>query len=428
MRQTTARARAGWTIADQTASSFGNAALSLLVATTVSPATFGVFAICFSIYGFVLGVGQSLAGQVMAIRYATNLEGQRFVVASGRAAGAAVALGAAVGVLLVPCALLAGAHLRNPLLCVGFALPVVLLQDTYRSIFVVRGTPRQAFVNDALWTAMQLVGVVVLRWSGHGSLSLYLVAWGVSGLLAAALAARQAGQRPALTSAWAFVKEHRDLSTPLLGQWIAQIGSAQIAFLVIAAFGSYGAVGAIRGAQTLLGPVNILAFGLMSFAVPELARGQLLGSALRRAAVGIGMAVAALNLIWGVVLLLAPPFLGRTLLGPTWDQARGALPGLIVFGCLGGLTLGCSAVFRALDQARRSLLLSAILGPLTILSGGFGVVIDGSEGAAWAFAAAAALMVVPTWVTLKRAVAAGRSPRGRGGGPLVIAAQGCTEG
>jgi hypothetical protein len=54
------------------------------------------------------------------------------------------------------------------------------------------------------------------------------------------------------------------------------------------------------------------------------------------------------------------------LLGETWAGARAALPGMVVFTCAIGATVGAAAVFRAVDQTRYIFYCSAVLGPLML--------------------------------------------------------------
>ena len=401
----TARSRMLWTLADQTVSSLGNATLSVLVAHAVSSRSFGVFAVVFSAYGFILGIAQAIAGQVVAIRFSGS--GRTSERAYENAAAAATGLGIACGVVITATAFFTSGTTRAALIVLGVFLPVVLLQDTWRAIFVVRMTPRDAFVNDCVWTVLQIALIAFLIHDAQSSPQWYLAAWGVTAVPAAALGVRQARLRPRITGTARFVMTHRGLSSSLFGQWVALLGCAQIAFVLIGALGGYSAVGAVRASQVLLGPLNILAFGLVMFAVPEISRTQTAPSRLVRLAVGMGCGLAALDLAWGLVLLLIPDSVGRTLLGPTWSGTQEVLPGMIVFTCCSALTVGCTAVFRALDRTVHALVLSAVLGPLILGMSVVGVRLDGGRGAAWGFALAAAVMIAPSWLVMRRAVRIG---------------------
>ena len=399
--------RTTWIMADQAVSSLSNAALTLVVARTVAPEEFGAFALAFSIYSFCVAVSQALAGQVVMIRYSAEPAAVRLRAAAA-AGGTALALGGMAAVVLVGVAVAVDMPLRGVLLALAVLFPTLLLQDTWRTVFVSRGTPRQAFVNDAVWVALQVVAIGALIVGGVGSAVAYTLAWGGAAAGAAAYGVLQVGTRPRIAATRRFVVDHRDISGPSVAHAVSILGANQIAFVLVAAFGAIEVVGALRGALTLLGPLNIVGFALGTFAVPEIVRLDLGTRGLVLTALGISAVLVVVDLAWGGVLLLVPADIGRQVLGETWPAARAALPGMITFTAAIGATTGAMAVMRALARTRYVFWNSAMLSPLVIACSVVGVQLAMERGAAWGLAVAALAVIGPTWWLLARAVRLGR--------------------
>jgi hypothetical protein len=130
-----------------------------------------------------------------------------------------------------------------------------------------------------------------------------------------------------------------------------------------------------------------------SFAVPEMVRRRLDRRQLQLAALALSVGLVLVDALWGGLLLLLPQEAGVALLGETWASARDALPGMVVFTCAIGATVGAAAVFRAVDQTRYIFYCSAALGPLMLGLSVAGQLLAGSQGAAWGFALAAVLVI-----------------------------------
>ncbi|WP_380166000.1 hypothetical protein [Jannaschia sp. R86511] len=396
-------------MADQAVSSLANAALSIVVARTVSPTEYGAFALAFSVYTLAVAVSQAVSGQVVMIRYSAATGAERTRVAAA-AAGTSVVLGLVSAVLVAAVALPLGLPLNQVLLATGVLLPALMLQDTWRTVFVSRGEPKQAFANDLLWTVLQAVLISVLLLLSVGQAYWYVLAWGASAAVAAAWGVRQARAVPALGATRAFVVDHRDVAVPSVANAVAILGATQVAFVAMAAVASVETVGAIRAAQTLLGPLNIVGFALSSFAVPEIVRHDLSRRGHTVVALVLSGVLVVVDLAWGAVLLLLPDPVGEQLLGETWGAAREALPGLVAFTACIGATVGATAVMRALARASYAFWVSAMLGPLVIVLSVLGAWRYAETGAAWGLATAAALSIVPAWWLLLRAARLGRAP------------------
>lgn len=398
--------RAFWITADQAVSSMANAALSIVIANRVSAIQFGAFALAFSVYSLVVALTQSVGAQPVVVRYAASGRSAHSR-ASGAAAGLTLLIGTVTGVLVAVISLFLDMSLRGSLAAVAVLLPALVLQDLWRSVFISRGTPRQAFANDLLWALLQVAFLAALVLTDSRSAAAYVLAWGLAALVAAVVGVAQSGVRPQVRGAVTFLLDHREVSLPGVANAAAILGATQLAFVLIASLGSVQDVGALRAAQTLLGPLNILGFAVSSFAIPEVVRRDLGRKGLLLVGWGMGVLLLLVDLTWGGVLVVMPEAWGRALLGQSWQSGRDALPGMIAFTAVIGLTAGTTAIMRATNRAVLAFWTSALLGPLVIVGSVIGVLNGGAAGAAWGFAAAAGLSVVPCGIFLARAARLG---------------------
>jgi O-antigen/teichoic acid export membrane protein len=392
-----AAGRAVWNLIDQIISSVTNAALSFLVARSVSDTAFGGFAVAFTVFALLVGAIRAGATSPLGIRFADR-DPSTFRRAAASATGTAAAVGLVAGAGCVVAGIAIGGVSGPALLALGVVLPGLLVQESWRQVFFAQGRPAAAALNDVVWGVAQFAAVAALLLTGHGTVGPLILAWGGAAAAAAVLGARQARTVPALRRARSWLREHRDLTGYTVAEFATLQGVQQAALLVIATIGSLEAIGALRGVQVLLGPATILGTATLNFTIPEFARRR--GSLTRRqwvtSALGTSTVIAVLTASWGVLFLLAPGEVGHALLGPTWPDTSSILwP--TVLGQIGAtLGVGPAALLYAMDRARVTLLVHSVYAPLVFIGGIGGVLLGGAFGAACGFAAAFWL-VLPLW-------------------------------
>lgn len=394
--------RLSWGLADQAASSMTNFAVGIYVARSLGLAAFGAFSLAWVTYGVVLSVSRGLATDPLVVRFSGVPEASwRGAVA--RSSGTSLGVGAAIGVPCLLIGLTVGGHVGLAFAALGVMLPGLLLQDAWRYSFFAAGAGQKAFVNDVVW-GLALVPAMVV--AAHvGSVAAFVLAWGGSATVAAGYGCFQSGIRPRLTGARRWLREHRDLGSRYLVENVSLSGASQLRAYGLGAIVGVGAVGAIRGAELLLGPFLAVLMGLSLVTVAEAAR------VLRRAPHRLGMfclllggAQAVAALLWGAALLLMPERLGELVLGDVWSSASE----LIVPATLGvagaGLGTGAAAGLRALGAARRSLR-SQLFASTCYVGGGLGgAVVAGTVGSAWGVAAATVCSSAVWWLHLRIAL------------------------
>jgi O-antigen/teichoic acid export membrane protein len=397
--------RLAWGIADQALSSVTNFGLAVLAARTLSAQEFGAFTLAFTAYTFALGISRASASEPLVMRFSgeTVAAWRRAV---GLSAGAVLILGVVGGVSSLAVGLVAGGTLGEALIVSGLALPFLLVQDHWRFAFFADGRGHLSFANDLAWAFIQFpVLLILVLVTDSPAVGWLLLAWGGAAGVAAVLGALQAGVTPKVGRALWWWREQRDIVPRILGEFFAVTGGSNLALFGIAAVGGLSAVGAIRGAQVLMGPVTVLILGVSIVAIPEsvvsLKRSP---SSLRRRSVVFSCGLGICSLVWGGVVMVLPTSIGVQILGDTWTTAHSAVPGLIVWQTALAVSVGAVAGLRALAAVRRSLWVRILVVPFVVGGGMAGAIVGGANGAALGLGAANSLAAVAWWFQLQRAL------------------------
>jgi O-antigen/teichoic acid export membrane protein len=321
--------------------------------------------------------------------------------------GTILSLGLAIGLLTALIGHMMGGREGAALVAMGLVLPLVVLQDGWRGVLIGAGRPAAAALNDSIWTVSQFAAVGLLLAAGGSSASALVLTWGLTGGLAAVFGIIQTGALPRLQDTRRWLIGHWNQSGFYVAEWVLVLGATQISLLVVAASGSVRDIGALRAAQVLLGPLNLLAISAYDFLMSELARRpKKRKRELVRAAVLTSGALGLICLSWGAVLLALPNSIGRQLLGDTWELTRVVLPASILWACAIVLSTGPAVVLRVLGRARVGFVINAVTAPLLIVLGLLGLHLGGAAGAAAGFALANGLTGPVWWIQMRAAVRA----------------------
>lgn len=402
--------RASWGLADQALSSLSNLAVGVLVARSGSVADFGVYALAFGGYTIALNVSRAVATEPLSVRHSGDRSPawERAVRASTATALFAGLMGMVVGLAI---ALFPGVPSKGVLLAFALTLPGLLLQDAWRWAFFVVGEGQKAFLNDLIWLLGMGAIFGGLYLTDSATAFTLTLGWGLGAVIAAAAGRFQAGVAPRRQLIKEWLLTHRDLTPKYVGEMLAVSGTIQVYMLGITVAAGLVATAGIRGAQVLLGPVNVLNQGIRMIAVPEAARA--LKHSYRRlwlVGLAISLGVGSGALAWGAVFLLLPEAVGNYLLGPgVWAQARTVLVPVILLQALGASNAGAFAILRALTAATRGLRVRLISSIILITTGVGGAFLEGPKGAAWGLAVASFCTLLLWWHEAHRAIAAHRA-------------------
>jgi O-antigen/teichoic acid export membrane protein len=401
--------RASWGLADQALSSLSNLAVGVFVARSSSVADFGIYALAFGGYTIALNVSRAVATEPLSVRHSGNRSPawERAVRASTATALFAGMFGMLVGLAI---ALFPGVPSKGVLIAFAVTLPGLLLQDAWRWAFFVVGEGQKAFLNDLIWLLAMGAIFAGLYLTGSATAFSLTLGWGLGAVIAAIAGRFQAGVMPRRQLIREWLLSHRDLTPKYVGEMLAVSGTIQVYLVGITVAAGLAATAGIRGAQVLLGPVNVLNQGIRMIAVPEAARA--LNHSYRRlwlVGLAISLGVGAGALAWGAVFLLLPEVVGRELLGPgVWAEARTVLVPVILLQALGASNAGAFAIMRALAAATRGLRVRLISSIVLIVAGVGGAFLGGPVGAAWGLAAASFCTLLLWWHEAHRAIATHR--------------------
>ncbi|HEX6357341.1 hypothetical protein [Actinophytocola sp.] len=379
-----------------------NFAVGVVVARELGVAGFGVFSLAWVTYGVLLNVSRGLGTDPLTVRY-SGVSTAEWRTATARATGTALTVGLAFGVVSALAGLVFGGSLGNAFVALAVVAPGMLLQDSWRFAFFAAGHGHKALVNDVVW-AVAMIPLLFLA-SLHGQVWTFVLAWGAASLLAAGCGWLQSGIMPRFSGVRDWLRQHRDLGSRYLLENVSNSGAVQLRMYGLGAIAGLADVGAIRGAELLLGPFLALLMGLNLVAVPEAAR------VLRRApeqlsrfclVLGGGQAIAAA--CWGAVLFVMPDSVGRLALAEVWDHAVDLILPVTLSVTAAGVITGAAAGLRALGAARRSLRSQLWQSAGYLGFGLVGATLGGAEGMSWGSTIALWLGAALWWLQLRAAL------------------------
>ncbi len=394
-------------VADQGVAALTNILVLVVAARLSTVSDFARFSGVYLVFTVLLGVFGAYTGQPLVLRRGAGEETR----GACRSAVAFTLLVSAVlgGVLAGVCAVLVGDTARA-LMMLGLVLPVVLAQDTARYAFATLQAQHLALGGDTLRLACVLGALTA---QSHGASAARLVTvWGLSALPALLLSATLLHRRTAGTP----VRLAPLLRRGHLGRrFVVEFGvgnaTSQLSVLGLGVVGNPLVVGALRGATTLFGPLNVLFTSATGFGPPLL--GRLATDRLRvRATAALAAVLAATAAGWATVLALLPGSAGRHLLGDTWPTAGALLPATgSQYAAMAVGTCGLLAL-RLLDP-RTTLSIQVVfsLAAVGFLAGGYWL--GGGPGAAWGLCLGSVCKAIATWTRvarLNRRRAAERAP------------------
>jgi hypothetical protein len=390
---TTTRGRAvAVSAADQGVAALTNIAVVVVAARQSTAGDFAAFAVVYAVFALLLGAFTAYVGQALVLRRGPDAELHRHCRAS---VAFTLVAAAALGALLA-----AGAGPLAPeFAALGLVLPVLLTQDALRYAFSLLRRPELALAADLLRLA---AAVPVLAGQPDGAApERTVLAWGLSALPALLLGGLLLARltRGAGRPAWRAPLARGHLGRRFAVEFGVGNAASQLAIVAIGLLANPLAVGALRGATTLFGPLNVLFNAATGFGPPLLNGGA--GRAGRpggkaRTAGTAGAALAAFAACWALTLALLPDTVGRQLLGATWHSAAELLPATgSQYAAMALGTCGLLALRVVSPRATLGVQLVFSLIAVACLLGGYAL--GGVTGAAWGLAAGSAAKAAASW-------------------------------
>jgi O-antigen/teichoic acid export membrane protein len=407
------RRRATWSLVDQALSSLTNFAMSLIAARVLAPREFGAFAVAFATYIVCLNLNRAFATDPLLVRYSGATHAER-----RQAVPAVMGTVAVFSLVSSLCFGVAAAVLPWPaniaFLAFAVAQPGILVQDSWRYVFFADGRPQLSAANDLIWTVVQALLTVLAFTTGHKSLLWLTATWGAAAWVAAGAGFVQFGCGIAPRRAASWVLQQRDLALRYAADVVTLLGVAQLGLYGLGFLTGLTAVGSIRAAQVLLGPLTFISLGGSIIIVPEGVR--LRARAPERLKVVLASYSATMVVIcvtWVALASLLGDRLGTDLVGENWQGVRSVLVPVGAIFVFNSLAFGGVLGLRVLADARRALRARLIVAPFTLSASLVGAALGGARGFALGTAGGTGVGAIVWWVAYSRSEAAFASPPGR---------------
>jgi O-antigen/teichoic acid export membrane protein len=382
-----------------------NFLLSIYIARTLGATQFGAFSLAYVTYGFAINASRGLSIEPLLIRFSgTDLPTWRRATAG--CTGTALLVGLATGACALAAGPLIGGTTGLAFLALGLTLPGLMLQDSWRHSFFALGRGYHAFINDAVWAAVQIPLLLYLKFSGHANVFSCVLVWGMGAIVGAAIGPLQARVMPNLAGATEWLSRHRDLGPRYLAENTGSNAADTLRSYAVSYILGLAAVGYIQAAGTLMGPFKIIFFGLSLITIPEAAR--ILRRSPQRlplfcATVSVGLSLLALA--WGVILLVAMPRgLGHLMLGSIWRPTYPLVLPTTIAILSSCATTGALLGLHALGAARRSLRAVLLAALIVIICSLVGALTGGTIGTMRYYAASSWLGALVTWSQFRHAL------------------------
>ena len=347
------------TMADQVLSSLSNVLAVVLGAKSTDAADFGRFSLAYTVLTVVVGLNRAYLGN----RVSLSRDDEAAHRATALAAGGMVVLAPAVALVVWLVARVASGG-GTLVVIVALAAPVVCVQDLLRFGAVASRRPSVALVSDAIWTACLVVPLLL---TARPSPVQAVAIWAAGAVVSAVVAMAHFGIRPRIMAGWRSLREHDPVGRSLVVGRLLTSSASLLAISASAAIIGPVAAGSLRGASTLLGPLNGI-FALIPLSLtPMLVRRPRSGDL--RACVAIACTLLVLVLTMGGALLLLPPELGTRLLGDSWAGARAVLPFTVAEYCSISVTAALLLAAKVRGDARAISVQQAVLAVVVVVLG-----------------------------------------------------------
>lgn len=253
-----------WVLIDQMLVSGSNFLIALILARSMGPSGFGVYALLTTVQQFSVGLSTSLLANPvgMALPHAEGTRDRQVLLGGGQALQMMIGLGFTVVTLLggtAFCWLMPGTGIGiAEILALAVGVATLPLLEWYRKLLFINSAYRHVFVADACLYGILLPAVAAIAYTGLASVLWVLTLWVIGSLLAVAWGHHS----NRLSPDWGLVREHVQKQWRASLEWVAatQIqwaGSQGVIFVAAPIVGIAG-IGAYRSAVSLLGFTNAI--------------------------------------------------------------------------------------------------------------------------------------------------------------------------
>lgn len=268
--------------------------------------------------------------------------------------------------------------------------------DFFRTFDSATGHVIRSLNATSTWSAFSLLVSVSAFFTPLDPLLIF-TAWAVSGALIGygwAIVARIS-----ILPFWSRNKADTSIAATFTADYLVGAGGAQLTTGLLGFVGDARILSGVRGAGTLLGPINLISTTARSMMLPFLARNSHdQNLQIRSAVAAVVLQVLVLTPLL-LILQFIPDSVGEQLLGETWQIARIAILPMSIDAIFNVIMTPAIAGHRVAFAGIRSVSVRLAIGlprPFIIL---FSAYTWGIVGATWAMAAMAIIGALVWWIS-----------------------------
>lgn len=339
-------------LASNAATSIVAMLMTIVIGRQGGPALLGVFSVCFAAMAFV-----DLFAREIGVNRALLNTGDATI----RQHAFSRALLVSTGVALLTIG--AGLLFREPLiLAMGPVIPGYIAYNYLRLWVVSGGEIRRGLTADVIQLSLVLIGSAATIFWG-APVVLLVLSWAMALWLSSTLLARQVHLR--FIPRWPASEQGVSTGTHFGVQVSIGSGSVHVMTFILAAVTHTAVLGALRGASTVFGPINLISTSVSTLAIRQIAEGKEEDRGkhmLYWFAVPTGLAIV---LVAGMLFLSV--FFGEVVLGRSWSVVQP----LLIWAGLDVIVVATMSAVHAVhrvDGRARELMRVSILGAVVRLT------------------------------------------------------------
>ena len=225
-------------------------------------------ALAFVTYTIALITSRAIASDPFIVRHSATSDAD-WKAATRGSAGIALVIGLGSAAIVALGGIVAGGAVGAAFLALAIVLPGLLVQDMWRFAFIAHGRAYLAFLVDLIWLLLLLPGLLALDAMGSDTIVWPIVVWGGAATIAAVGSQIIAGTMPSFRAAREWWRSQRDIGVRYAAEALISMGATQATVFALVTFAGLATAGSLRGAQILLGPIQVVLMGIGITAVPE---------------------------------------------------------------------------------------------------------------------------------------------------------------
>ena len=372
--------------------------VTIMVARSTSHAIFGAYALVYSCYLIFLTITRGMVGGVTTLRIpSAPHETRQYAAQDSLAAG--IASGALFGLILCAVSLSLRSHASSMLLVLGIGLPFLVVQDSLRFLAFSLHRPGVALANDSAWLGAQTLCFAALQLIHIQDPLWFLGSWAACSATGVIVGGRSLHLTfPSLRDANNWFRNYSSTIRSLTLEYLLLSGVAQGSPLLVGAVAGLPAVGSMRAALTLFGPITAASSGMSMATVPESARRWGNGDPrFFRPLLVVAAGLTTLCFAWAVCIQIVPMELGRQLLGDSWTAGRGLSVATSAWLGVGYLAVPAVASLRITGRNWMAARIRLVAAPLSLSAAGLGAYVGAALGAVVALSAATLVSASLFW-------------------------------